>query len=112
MPRNTLMKRLRGLWRFVRNPIDRLEWAWLRYPWFGEERDTPLPVVIAQLRAALISYWNTRDKVSKLESNIHHIKGRLGDLERGERFHNRMTELENRVTDLEMARGYPEEEGR
>ena len=85
MPRKTLTRRLRGLWRWIRNPADRVEWAWLRYPWFGEERDTPLPVIVAQIRVALKSFWDLRDRV---------------------------TDLENRVTDWEMARGYPEEEGR
>ena len=84
MPRNTLMKRLRGLWRFVRNPVDRVEWAWLRYPWFGEERDTPLPVIVAQIRVALKSFWDLRDRVAQLE---------------------------DRVATLELDRGFPEEEG-
>ena len=66
-----------------------MEWAWLRrYPWFGEERDTPLPVIVAQMRVALKlgdSFWDTRD---------------------------RLVDLENRVTTLELDRGFPEEEGR
>ena len=86
MPRNTLTRRLRNLWRFLRNPADRIEWAWLRYPWFGEGQDTPLPVIVAQLRAGLKALWDARDRVK---------------------------ELEDRVTTLELELlQYPEEEGR
>ena len=75
MPRTTLTRRIRGVWRFLRNPADRVEWAWLRYPWFQEgDRDTPLPVIIAQLRVGLKTLWDTRDRVAKLETGDERLE--------------------------------------
>ena len=78
------MNRVRRWWRAVRHPMRTLRWRCLRFPWNGME-EAPLPVIIAHLRAFVAGGWAWQDRVKKLE---------------------------DRVTTLELDKGYPEEEGR